>query len=281
MTTFTADDGARIAYTDTGTGRPLLCLAGLTRNHSDFDYIAPHLPEGTRVIAMDYRGRGGSDWTGADSYTIAREGADALNLLDHLGIATAPILGTSRGGLIAMELAASHAERLSGVILNDVGPELGAAGLARIMQYLGEPPQHPDFESAARAMQAEHAAEFPSVSLSVWRRQAEAQFRETETGLALRYDPRLRRAVLEQAASEKAPDLWLLFNALKSLPVGLLHGANSDILRPETVAEMRRRHPGLMVADVADRGHVPFLDEPQSLELIRAILAEAECLTLT
>lgn len=281
MATFRTNDGLTLYYEDSGKGQPLLCLAGLTRNCRDFDPLRAALP-GVRVIALDYRGRGLSEFDGDYlNYNILRESRDALGLMDHLGLETATVLGTSRGGLIAMELAASHAERLSGVILNDVGPELGAAGLARIMQYLGEPPQHPDFESAARAMQAEHAAEFPSVSLSVWRRQAEAQFRETETGLALRYDPRLRRAVLEQAASEKAPDLWLLFNALKSLPVGLLHGANSDILRPETVAEMRRRHPGLMVADVADRGHVPFLDEPQSLELIRAILAEAECLTLT
>ena len=85
----------------------------------------------------------------------------------------------------------------------------------------------------------------------------------------------------EQAASEKAPDLWLFFEALKRLPVGLLHGVNSDILLPETVAEMRRRHPGLIVGEVPDRGHVPFLDEPQCLDVIRAVLAEAECLTLT
>ena len=120
---FTAADGARIAYRDEGQGLPVLCLAGLTRSMDDFDYLAPTLA-GCRMIRMDYRGRGQSDWTGAATYTVPQEGADALALLDHLGIAKAAIVGTSRGGLIAMYLAAVARDRLLGVCLNDVGPEL-------------------------------------------------------------------------------------------------------------------------------------------------------------
>ncbi len=281
MATFRTNDGLTLYYEDAGKGQPLLCLAGLTRNCRDFDPLRAALP-GVRMITMDYRGRGLSEFDGDYlNYNILREARDALGLLDHLGLDQVTALGTSRGGLIAMEMAARQPDLLAGVILNDVGPELNAPGLARIMAALGEAPEQRDLDEAARAMQAENAPAFPGVPLSAWRRQAEAQFRETETGLALRYDPQLRRAVLEQAAADMAPDLWLLFKGLKSLPTGLLHGVNSDILRSETVAEMRRRHPGLMVAEVADRGHVPFLDEPQSLELIRAVLAEAECLTLT
>lgn len=281
MATFRTNDGLTLYYEDAGKGQPLLCLAGLTRNCRDFDPLRAALP-GTRIIAMDYRGRGLSEFDSDFlNYNILREARDAIELLAHLRLDQVTVLGTSRGGLIAMEMAARRPELLAGVILNDVGPELSAIGLARIMAGLGEPPKARHLDAAARDMQAENAARFPGVPLSAWRRQAEAQFRETETGLALRYDLKLRRAVLEQAAADTAPDLWMLFKALKSLPAGLLHGVNSDILGAETVAEMRRRHPGLMVADVADRGHVPFLDEPQSLELIRAILAEAECLTLT
>ena len=110
---FTASDGAGIAYTDEGKGMPLLCLSGLTRNGSDFDYMLPHLPPGWRVIRMDYRGRGASDWTGAATYTVPREGKDAVELLDHLGIARAAVLGTSRGGLIGMFLAATARDRLA------------------------------------------------------------------------------------------------------------------------------------------------------------------------
>ena len=119
-------------------------------------------------------------------------------------------------------------------------------------------------------------AEFPGVPLEVWRKQAEYQYRPTEGRLELRYDPNLHKALLEQAATEATPDMWMFFKALRDLPLGVLRGANSDILSHETLEEMRRRHPGLIAAEVPDRGHVPFLDEPQSLSLIRQILDSAK-----
>ena len=104
---FTTTDGARLAFRDEGTGRPILCLAGLTRAHTDFDFLVPHLP-GVRLIRPDYRGRGGSGWSGADTYTVPQEARDVLALMDHLGLERAAILGTSRGGLIGMALALSR-----------------------------------------------------------------------------------------------------------------------------------------------------------------------------
>ena len=136
---FTAGDGARLAYSDQGEGLPVLCLAGLTRNMGDFDYVAPHLA-GVRLIRMDYRGRGQSDRTGAATYTVPQEGKDALALLDHLGIDRAAVLGTSRGGLIGMLLAAVAHDRLLGLCLNDVGPVIEQAGLDRIFDYVGRNP---------------------------------------------------------------------------------------------------------------------------------------------
>lgn len=281
MATFRTSDGLTLYYETTGSGPALLCLSGLTRNSRDFDPLRAALTD-VRIITLDYRGRGLSEFDEDYlNYNVLREARDAVELMTHLDLERATVLGTSRGGLIAMEIAARYRDRLSGVILNDVGPELGPAGMARIMEYLGRPPRQRTLDDAAAQMQQAHARDFPGLPIEVWRQQVAAQFRETDDGLALRYDPHLRQAILEQAASEKAPDLWLFFEALKSVPVGLLHGVNSDILLPETVAEMRRRHPGLIVGEVPGRGHVPFLDEPQSLEVIRAVLAEAECLTLT
>ena len=101
MPEFTAFDGARLFYAETGDGLPVLALSGLTRNGGDFDYLAPHL-SGIRLITMDYRGRGRSEWTGPETYQIPIEAGDALALLDHLGLKKAAILGTSRGGLVAM-----------------------------------------------------------------------------------------------------------------------------------------------------------------------------------
>ena len=111
MPEFTAPDGARLYYTDQGSRPPVLALSGLSRNGTDFDYAAPHLAD-TRLIRLDYRGRGQSEWTGAKTYTIPTEAGDALALLDHLGLERAAILGTSRGGLIAMTLAAMAKARL-------------------------------------------------------------------------------------------------------------------------------------------------------------------------
>ncbi|MGB1035026.1 MAG: alpha/beta fold hydrolase, partial [Primorskyibacter sp.] len=119
----TTTDGLSLYYTDTGSGIPVLCLSGLTRDHRDFSYVAPYLAppnrDGLRMICMDYRGRGKSDWTDPATYTIPQEAQDAVTLMDHLGIDKAAILGTSRGGLIAMGLAAGARDRLLGVALND------------------------------------------------------------------------------------------------------------------------------------------------------------------
>ncbi len=267
MAFFTAEDGTRLAYEDAGEGVPVLCLGGLTRTMRDFDFVAPHL-KGVRLIRMDYRGRGESDWPGPEGYTLMQEGADALALLDHLGVAQAGILGTSRGGLIAMGLAATARERLLGVCLNDIGPDIAPEGLAAIMTYLGRRPAARTLAEAATARAAfMQAAGFHGVAPHVWEREVTHAYRETDNGLALRYDPRLRQAV-EAMAKAPMPDLWPFFRGMRGLPVALIHGENSNILTAHTVARMRAELPEMRVAEVPDRGHVPFLDEPQSLAVL-------------
>lgn len=276
MARFVASDGTGLHYEDAGTGQPVLCLAGLTRNSADFGFVLPHL-DGCRVIRMDYRGRGRSDHA-ADvmSYNILREAQDAVELLDHLGLARVTVIGTSRGGLIAMVLAHLHRDRLAGVVLNDIGPEVAGAGIARIMDYVGREPDLPDLDACAAALAHVHAEAFPGVPLARWRAQAEAMFCEKPGGgLGLRYDPGLRDALVGQAGAGEAPDLWEMFDALRGLPVAAIRGANSDLLAPETFEEMQRRHPGLIAATVPDRGHVPFLDEPEALTAIRAVLEQS------
>ncbi len=273
MAFFTASDGRRIYFEDTGGGVPVLCLAGLTRNGRDFSFLAQRVPD-LRMITMDYRGRGNSDYDpDYMNYNILRESHDAIELLDHLGLDRVVILGTSRGGLIAMALAASHPERLSGVVLNDVGPVIEPAGIAKIMDYVGKQPTTKTYDEAAKSLQHVMGPQFPGVSLDRWRQQAEIQYEQTDDGLALRYDPALRAALLEQAASGAAPDLWPLFEALRDIPTGAIRGENSDVLGKETLIEMHNRHPDLMSVEVPDRGHVPFLDEPQSRALIRKVLS--------
>ncbi len=266
MPGFESFDGARLHYEDTGSGAPaVLCLSGLTRNGSDFDYVVPHLG-GVRLIRMDYRGRGRSDWTGAESYDVATEARDALALLDHLGLASAAILGTSRGGLIAMTLAAVAKPRLTGVCLVDIGPVIEAEGLRAIAGYVGKNPVQKTFAEAAE-MRSSLMAGFAGVPRERWEEEVRKHYVETPEGLAINYDPALAQAF--GGAPQPVPDMWPLFDALEGLPLAVIRGANSDLLSRATVAEMARRRPDMIAAEVPDRGHVPFLDEPEALAALR------------
>jgi pimeloyl-ACP methyl ester carboxylesterase len=266
---FTAPDGARLAFRDEGEGLPLLCLSGLTRTMADFDYLVPHLPP-LRLIRMDYRGRGASDWTGPATYTVEQESKDALALLDHLGVERVALLGTSRGGLIGMVLGAVARPRLMGLILNDVGPEIARDGLTPIFDYVGRNPAGKTHEGFAERLA--QSPGFDHVPMTRWLEEARKHAVETPEGLRLTYDPALREAFL--AAFEGPPvDLWPLFDALAGLPLALIRGANSDLLTAATAAEMQRRRPDMGFAEVPDRAHIPFLDEPEAVALIRTFLA--------
>ncbi|MGR3463379.1 alpha/beta fold hydrolase [Limimaricola sp.] len=265
-----AEDGTGLHYLDEGAGMAVLCLPGLTRNAADFDHVAPHLG-GIRLIRPDYRGRGRSDWAHPSTYTVAQEARDVLALMDHLGLRRAAILGTSRGGLIAMVLAATARDRLSGVALNDIGPEIAPEGLETIKGYLGLPPREPTWEAAARA-RARLWTGFEDVPHDRWLAEVRGQYEETPEGLKLRYDARLRNAVLGGAV-QPAPDLWPLFDATATLPTALIRGANSELLSADTAARMRERNPEMIFAEVPGRGHVPFLDEPQALAALNDWLA--------
>lgn len=266
---FTTPDGARLAFNDQGTGLPLLCLAGLTRSMADFDYLLPHLPS-VRVIRMDYRGRGASDWTGADTYTVPQEAKDALALMDHLGIDRFAVLGTSRGGLIGMLLGALAKPRLMGLCLNDVGPAIDPAGLDRIFAYVGRNPAQKSHAALAEAYRR-FLPGFANVPASRWLEEAQRQSVEIEGGLKIPYDPALRHAFLK-AFDGPPVDLWPLFDSLASLPVALIRGQNSDLLSVDTATELQRRRPDMIFASVPDRAHIPFLDEPESLTAIHAFL---------
>lgn len=270
MPTFTAHDGITLHYTDQGTGTPIICLAGLTRNGSDFDYVAPHLAA-HRLIRLDYRGRGKSDWADPETYQIANEARDVLDLVDHLGLEKTAILGTSRGGMIAMVLAAISPERLSGICLNDIGPELDGAGLEVIMDYIGKPPSQKTWAEAA-SIRPKLMHGFANVPNSRWQEEVRKLFIQTEDGLRLTYDPNLAEAV-KAAGAQPAPDLWPLFDAMAGLPLCTIRGANSDLLSAQTLVKMQEKRPDMVVGIVPDRAHIPFLDEPQALDALNEWIA--------
>lgn len=266
MSFFTASDGAKIAYRDEGQGVPVLCLAGLTRNMADFDYVAPYLAD-VRMIRMDYRGRGQSDYSGAAGYTVPQEGKDTLELLDHLGIDKAAILGTSRGGLIGLLIAAVAHDRLLGLCQNDVGPVIERSGLERIFDYVGRNPAARTHDALAARLPAANPG-FANVPDGRWLADAQKHYEESADGLLIRYDPALREAFLAAFQGE-APDLWPLWAATAQLPVAVIRGANSDLLSRAMFEEMQRRRPDGIYTEVPDRAHVPWLDEAEAVNAIR------------
>ncbi len=271
MSKFTTSDGLSLYYEDTGEGLPLLCLAGLTRTSRDFDYLAPHLT-GVRMIRLDYRGRGESDWDeNWQNYSLPVEGRDVMELLQHLGLSQVALLGTSRGGLNAMGLASVAPDVLLGVALNDIGPELNQEGLDFIMTYLGVNPVAQTHDALAKALS--RSPGFSDVPMGRWLAEAELHYRQTEDGLQITYDPNLRKAV-EAAGHKGLPDLWPFFDALPDRPLALIWGVNSELLSETCVREMQRRRPGMILAKVAGRGHIPFLDEPESLAALNRWIGE-------
>lgn len=267
MAHFNSSDGLSLHYTDQGDGLPVLCLAGLTRTTADFDYVTPFL-ENVRLIKMDYRGRGASDWdSNWQNYALPIECRDVLELLDHLALEKVAILGTSRGGLNAMGLAAGAKERLIGVALNDIGPVLEPKGLAFISGYLGRNPGAKNYADAAQAMQQSYGG-FQDVPLSRWMEEAHKHFRQIDGRLEITYDPHLRDAI-EALGAQAAPDLWPYFDALEGLPIACIRGENSDLLSHETLREMERRRPDMISVTVPGRGHIPFLDEPEAVAALQ------------
>lgn len=269
---YTTSDGIQIGYSDEGEGKPLLLLSGLTRNAKDFNHLMLHL-SGYRVIRPDYRGRGRSAHAPYQTYTVEVEARDQIELLDHLGLDQVTIIGTSRGGLIAMLLAFVSKQTLSGVCLNDIGPEIAEAGRKYIMTYLGRRPPQKTYEDAA-TMRAEHFTNFPNVPIERWLAEVQNQFTLSDRGLEIMYDCKLRDAVGEGLKAAEQPDLWPLFDALEGLPLALLRGANSNLLTEECARKMQRRRPDMLYANVPDRGHVPFLDEAESLAVIHEFLGK-------
>lgn len=267
MAQFTTSDGLKLYYTDIGEGVPVLCLAGLTRTTADFDYVTPFL-DNVRLIKMDYRGRGASDWDPAwQNYALPIECRDVIELLNHLRLDKVAIIGASRGGLNAMGLAASAKDRLIGVALNDIGPVIDPEGLTFISGYLGRNPAAKTHAEAAQAMQKTYTG-FQDVPQSRWLEEAQKHFRQTPNGLEITYDLKLRDAI-EALGAQAAPDLWPYFDALQGLPIACVRGENSDLLSADTLSEMQRRRLDMISVTVPNRGHIPFLDEPEAVEALQ------------
>lgn len=275
---YTAQDGLALAgrkYGWTNRGAlPVVCLAGLTRNSADFHglarYLAYRAPRRRRVLCLDYRGRGMSardpDWR---NYNPLTEANDVLDGATAAGIGAAAVIGTSRGGMVAMILSALRPAFLRAVVLNDVGPEIDGRGLVRIRAYVEGGRDFRNWQEATDAVRAIGESSFPRFDDAEWERQARLIYEERKGRIVRAYDPKLMKTLAAINLDLPLPSMWPQFNGLKNIPVMAIRGERSDLLSRDTVNRMHDAHPGMWSVTVPDQGHAPdlgFGDLPRRID---------------
>lgn len=248
---------------------------GFARNAHDFDDLAAALSSQYRLLAVDTIGRGLSEWSPDPDaeYTVPFYARQAIDLFTQLELTTARWVGTSMGGLIGMVAAATALkDRISHLVLNDVGPAIAPGAVSRILTYAGSPPSFaslPELEQYFRSIYAP----FGIATDAGWRKLAETSARRLPDGrLTPHYDPQIA-AVLGRQAATATGDAWPLYDQIAAKTL-LLRGAVSDLLSGETAAEMTRRGPKARRIHIPGIGHAPALDTPEQIALIAQFLAE-------
>ncbi|MDP2408742.1 MAG: alpha/beta hydrolase [Pseudolabrys sp.] len=269
-TFISAPDGLRLHARCYGRasapGTPVVCLPGLARTTEDFDRLATALSGDAsrprRVVALDYRGRGLSDYDRDPAkYSFNVELADALAVLTALDCMPAIFVGTSRGGILTMLLGAMRPTAIAGVVLNDIGPVIEPKGLMRIKGYVGKLPEPRTYEEGAEILRRLFDAQFPKLGPDDWLAYARRSFREENGRLKPNYDVKLAKTMEGVDFDKPLPALWTAFDALGHVPMMVIRGANSDLLSAETVLAMQARRKSLETIEVPDQGHAPLLAE--------------------
>jgi len=273
---YTSPDGLKLHYRDYAgpADAPLtvVCIPGLTRNARDFEELAPHLAAKYRVLCVELRGRGLSEYAKDPStYIPPTYVGDIAALLASAKLKQVALIGTSLGGIVSMIMAGVMPAKLLGVVLNDIGPELDPAGLRRIASYLGKAKPINSWEDAAAAIQALDGPIYPGYQQADWLKMARRRFMQSADDGSFRadYDLNISKPF---AGSTAAVNLWPFFLALRDIPTLAIRGGTSDLLSADIFARMKGALPHLQQATVPNHGHAPYLDEPEAMEAIDAFL---------
>jgi pimeloyl-ACP methyl ester carboxylesterase len=257
---------------------PVICLPGLARGASDFETLANALSDdGRRVLALDYRGRGQSEYDrDPANYSFQVELADIIAVVTALECQPAVFIGTSRGGILTMLLGALRPGAIAGCVLNDIGPVIEPKGLMRIKGYVGKLPEPRNYEEAAEILRRLFDAQFPKLTPEDWLKNAHRTFKRVGGRLVPDYDPALAKTLEGVEFDKPLPPLWAAFDALAKVPMMAIRGANSDLLSVETVDTMRKRHPSLESFEVPDQGHAPLLVETDVIARVADFVARCQ-----
>ena len=280
-----AQDGLRLHVRDydpqNSSLTPAICLPGLSRSADDFDALAAVLSAdgrgpARRVLALDYRGRGLSEWDpDPRRYDLQVEAGDVQSVMTALGVPRAIFIGTSRGGLLTMLMSALRPALIAGAVINDIGPVIAAGGLRRIKGYIGKVPGVTDWAGAVAVLKTIAAGHFTALDDEAWQRYAELTFKVEHGRFALRYDPALLNN-LAQVDLDAIPELWPQFDGLQHVPLLVIRGENSDLLSPDTAAAMVARHPDAGLVTVPGQGHAPLLMDSLSIGAIAEFCARCD-----
>jgi pimeloyl-ACP methyl ester carboxylesterase len=251
--------GLQLHYLDWGgQGTPLVMLHGFTGHAHTWDLTAAALRDQYRVLAVDQRGHGDSNW--ASRYGSRPMVDDLLHFLDALELDRVVLMGLSMGGNVAYLVAGSHPDRVERLIILDIGPEISPVGLERISQSLGQPDV---FASEDEAVAQARAVNARPTDANLRHRVAYNLRPRPDGMLTFKWDKALRdgKAVREEPTPEERWRAWRAINC----PVLLVRGADSDILSPETAQRMVEANANVTLAIVPDCGHSITLDRPEGL----------------
>jgi len=274
---FRVRDGLNLHYRDypgSADLPPLLCLPGLTRNARDFAEFAERYSPRFRVIALEFRGRGERDYDPVPQrYNPLTYAADVLQLLDELAIGQAVFVGTSLGGLVTFTIAGTALQRIAASIINDVGPELVAVGIDRILSYVGADERFATWEEAALRLAAMQGDGFPTYTHEDWIMKARRNCRERDGAIVFDYDMAIAEPFKASGPTPKV-DLWPLFMALAQKPLLVVRGEISDLLSEATAEKMHQLAPSTRFAVIPATGHAPELTEPAAVAATDEFLQE-------
>lgn len=267
----------RMAYWEWGdpqNPKVLICAHGLARQGRDFDTLAQALCGEYRVVCPDVVGRGQSDWLAdATGYAVPSYVADMVNLLARLNAATVDWLGTSMGGLIGLGLASLAGNPLRRLVLNDVGPTIEMAAIARIAGYLGLPLHWTSVDEAADYLLGISAG-FGPHTREQWLALTRPMLKPDGNGFKLHYDPAIAlpvRAITPEIAAYGQAALWKAYDAV-ACPTLLLRGSDSDLLSADTAAAMTQRGPKAELREFKGVGHAPTLIAADQVTTVREFL---------